>query len=148
MKRTLALIMAVFLVGLMSTEYAYAITDEPGAQKQQQVMVVKNPKGESLGTVTNALVDYSGNIVFVILSIREKEEEQEKEIAVPSVIFAYDGQSKALLLNVSKEQLASAPKFNDSDLSDPAFTEKIYRFYGLILPPDRATGGEKRGDKI
>ncbi len=132
MKKTLALVMAVILIGLASA--AYAIVDKPGTTSQQDVMVVKNSNGESVGTVTNALVDSSGNIAFIIVAIEQESMEGTKEIVVPSSIFAYDARSKTLLLNMTQDQLAAAPEFNLSDLNDPSYASRIYRSYGLVPP--------------
>ena len=135
MKKTLslnaiALVTVVILIGLASTTYAI----EPGTEHQQGVIVVKNPNGESLGIVTNALVDSSGNVAFIIVGILDEMGQGKKEIAVPSIIFAYDGQSKTLLLNMTKEQLAAGPEFKESELSDPSYAGSLYRYYGLVPP--------------
>jgi hypothetical protein len=129
MKKLLALITAVILLNFGSM--AYAVDDKADSLDQQRAMVVKNSKGEYVGTISNALMDSSGNIAFIILVLGE-EEQQKKEIAVPSVAFTYDHANKNLLLNISYETLAKAPEFNISDLSDPTFAEKVYRFYGRM----------------
>jgi hypothetical protein len=129
MKTKLTVLMAVILIGLAST--AFAIVDESGAQNQQEAMVVKNPNGESVGTVTNVLVDSFGNIGFIIVGIGEATGNGKKEVVVPVIIFAYDGQSQTLFLDMTKEQLTAAPEFNVSDLDDPAYAGRIYQYYGV-----------------
>ncbi len=95
---------------------------------QQEALIVQNWKGEYVGAVTDVLLDTSGNIRFIIVSIGDRM--GKREIAVPTACFSANNQRK-LLLNVSKEKLAAAPKFDAKDLTDPAFAEKVYRFFGL-----------------
>ncbi len=132
MKKTLALIAAVILIGFASA--AHAIVDRSGTENQQNVLVVKNSNGDSVGIVSNALVDSSGNIAFIIVAIGEESGQGGKEIVVPASSFSYDDQSKTLLLDMTKEQLAGAPEFKASDLNDPAYAGSIYRHYGLVPP--------------
>ena len=129
MKTKLTVLMAVISIGLAST--AFAIVDESGTQNQQEAVVVKNSNGESVGTVTNVLVDSSGNIGFIIVGIGEGTGNGKKEVVVPVIIFAYDGQSQTLFLNMTKEQLTAAPEFNVSDLDDPEYAGRIYQYYGV-----------------
>ena len=107
-------------------------------------MVVKNWKGEYLGSVEHVLTDPStGDIVFVILSFGQ---DAKKEIAVPVRSFSsYDYENGFLVLNVSKGILAAAPEFHVSDLKDPAFVERVYQFFGLAPYWKEGTTGEERG---
>ncbi len=134
MRKLLALATIMIFLSLGSLAYA------AGAEG----LAVKNWKGEYIGSVRHVLTDSStGNIIFVILSLGK---EGEKEIAVPVVSFSsYDYEDGFLVLNVSKELLAAAPEFNVSDLKDPAFTEKVYQFFGLAPSWNDGTTGEQRG---
>ena len=130
MRRWIVLVTALVLVhfGL----FAYPPTDQAQTENQQRVIVVKDSTGQYVGTVTNVLADSSGDIVFIILSTSEPGEPGNKEIAIPLVILSLDDENRTVVLNLSKEVLAAAPGFEVSDLSDPAFAEKVYRFFGLI----------------
>ncbi len=48
------------------------------------------------------------------------------------MLFRFE--SETLLLNMTKEQLASAPEFKESELSDPGYAGDLYRCYGLMPP--------------
>ena len=136
MKRSLVLTTLVILLSFASIAYA--------AGDKEEGLAVKNWKGEYIGSVKHVLTDSSsGNIVFVILSLGE---EGKKEIVVPLNSFSsYDYENGFLLLNVSKEILTAAPEFHISDLKDPAFTERIFRFFGLAPSwKDGTTGGERK----
>jgi len=131
------LVLATLVILLSFASIAYAAGD------QAEGLAVKNWKGEYIGSVKHVLSDSSnGNIVFVLLSLGE---EGEKEIAVPVRSFSsYDFENGFLVLNVSKEILATAPEFQVSDLKDPAFVERIYRFFGLAPSwKDGTTEGER-----
>ena len=131
------LVLSTFVILLSFGSIAYAAGD------QEEGLTVKNWKGEYIGSVKHVLTDSSSkNIVFVLLSLGQ---ERQKEIAVPVSSFSsYDYQNGFLVLNVSKEILATAPEFQVSDLKDPAFVERIYRFFGLAPSwKDGTTEGER-----
>ncbi len=123
MKKLLPVITTVILITAYVLAYGAETAD------QQGVWIVQNSEGEYVGTITKALIDSSGNIRFIIVSIGEKM--GEKEIAVPTACFSTNKQ-RNLLLNVSREKLAEAPEFKVSDLSDPNFAETVYRFFGVM----------------
>ena len=126
---TVLLIALIFVnVGL----FAFLAADQAQTENQQQVIVVNDSTGRYVGMITNVLADSSGNIAFIILSVGEQGELGNKEIAVPLGILSYDDENGLIVLNFSKEKLAAAPGFDLSDLGDPAFAEKVYRFFGLI----------------
>jgi hypothetical protein len=77
-------------------------------------------------------MDSSGNIAFIVLSLGKEREQGKKEIAVPLGMFSYDHENRIIVLNVGKEELAAAPAFAMSDLTDPTFAEKVYRCFGLM----------------
>ncbi len=135
MKKLLTLITAVIFIGM-----AYVVAQAAETANQEEVLIVQNSQGEYVGTITDALIDSSGNIGFVIVSIGDKMGEGQKEIAVPTASFSPGSQGK-LLLDVPKETLATAPEFNVSDLGDPKFGETVYRFFGLLPPWTEETSG-------
>jgi len=132
MRKLLAL--ATFAILLSFGPIAY------GAGDQEESLAVKNWKGEYVGSVRHVLTDPSnGYIVFVVLSLGQQE---KKEIAIPARSFSsYDFEGGFLVLNVSKQILDAAPEFHASDLEDPAFIERVYRFFGL--GPFWKEGGER-----
>lgn len=136
MRKFFALATVVIFLSFGAIAYA--------AGNQEEGLAVKNWKGEYVGSVRHVLTDSSsGNIVFAILSLGKGG---EKEIVVPVNSFSsYDYENGFLVLNVSKEILTGAPEFHVSDLKDPAFTERIYRFFGLAPSwRDGTTEGERK----
>jgi len=127
MKKLLVLAMLITLISFGSI--AYAIGDGAGTTIQDQGLVVKNWKGEYIGSSKHVVLDSStGTIVFIIVSLGQ---EGEKEIVVPPGVFSVDQKNGVLILNISKKDLAAAPEYHASDLSDPNFVERVYRFFGL-----------------
>ncbi len=116
-------LMVLLSFGLVA--YGLAETDN-----QQEVMAVITPEGQDVGTVVNALVDSSGQIAFVILSVGEEAGQQKREVAVPSSAFVYDQERGKLILNVDIEKLTTAPEFKASDLDDPSFAARVNQFFG------------------
>lgn len=135
MKKFLVLSTIAIFLGLGSIAYAVG--------NQEEGLAVKNWKGEYVGSVRHVLTDSStGNIVFAILSLGEGG---EKEIVVPVRSFSsYDYENGYLVLNLSKEMLATAPEFHVSDLKDPAFVDRVYQFFGVAPSwKDGTTEGER-----
>ena len=117
------------LMGFETIAYA---GDGTGEGTQGKSLIVKNWKGEYLGTSRHVILDPStGNIIFVIVSLNQKE---DKEIAVPAGLFSVDNEHGHLVLNVSKEKLNSSPAYHSSDLQDPEFVGKVYRFFAIAPP--------------
>jgi sporulation protein YlmC with PRC-barrel domain len=134
-------VMVVILIGFGSI--AYAVDDRAKSENQEEALVVKNWKGEYIGSVQHVLLDSStGNVAFIILSLGK----EKREIVIPLRSFSsYDPQNGTLVLNVSKGILIAAPEFHISDLKDPTFAERVYRFFGEAPPwTDGAKEGEKR----
>jgi sporulation protein YlmC with PRC-barrel domain len=107
--------------GLMTSDWdrAYALSDIKGSQ-------VKNMQGEDLGTLDDFVIDTDGRVGFAILS------HADKLVAVPFDAITYDQSEKRLSLNMSKERIESAPAFDKStDLSRSAWTDEIFRYYGV-----------------
>jgi len=91
---------------------------------------VKNQQGEELGKITDLVVDSEGRIALVILSHGGFWGIHEKETAIPFKSLRYDQAAKQVVLDISKEQLAAAPTFKMSDLSDQKRAENVYRYFG------------------
>ncbi|HYA90610.1 MAG TPA: PRC-barrel domain-containing protein [Thermodesulfobacteriota bacterium] len=141
MKKLWALVMATILISFGSI--THAIDHKANPRNQEEALVVKNWKGEYIGSVRHVLLDSSTrNVAFIVLSL----EKEKKEIVIPLESFSsYDQENGILILNVSKGILIAAPGFHLSDLKDPMFAERVYRFFGEApLWTDRAKEGEKR----
>lgn len=124
---------------------AYAADDSAGSSYQEKSLVVRNWKGEYIGTSHHVVMDPSaGLIAFVIVSLENGQNKGIKEIAVPWSLFSVDKENGILVLNISKKQLESAPEYHASDLGDPEFVGRIYRFFALAPPWTKKTPQEKR----
>ena len=126
MKRLLAVLTVAALISLGVIPYAIG-----GTENQKQTLEVNNWKGKHVGIAKYVVMNSStGNVTFVILYL---DNEAKKEIAVPLAAFSSsDVGNGTLTLKVSEKELVSAPEFHDSDLSNPAFAERVYRFFGLV----------------
>ncbi len=126
--KALAVAAVLVLVGFGSL--AHALVPGTAAQDTKESLIVKDFKGAYVGTVSNALQDQSGNILFVVLSLGETPGQVDKIVAVPLNDFSYDHENRSLVVNIRKEQLTAAPEFNASALDDPHFAERVYRYFG------------------
>ncbi len=120
MRKLTSMEIAMVVVGFCSMAYAF----DPKAEgwDQEQVLAVKNPEGEYLGSVKDLLLSFSGTIAFFIISAGENG---EKDVVVPVGIFSYDMEKEVLILNISRERLRAAPEFN---------VKGIYEFFGVVPP--------------
>ncbi len=124
---------------------AYAADDSAGGSHQERSLVVRNWKGDYLGTSSHVVLDPSaGMIAFVIVALETGQNKGIKEIAVPWGLFSVDKENGVLVLNISKKELESAPEYHVSDLADPEFVGRIYRFFALGPPRTKKSPQEKR----
>ncbi len=95
---------------------------------------VKDRGGKDVGSVSNLILDKTGKVAFVIVSHGGVAGFGGKNVSVPvgAVTLSGSGEKKQVVLNVSEEQLNSAPEYNHlADLMNPTYTEVTYRFFGL-----------------
>jgi sporulation protein YlmC with PRC-barrel domain len=97
-------------------------------------MTVKNYAEEKLGTVHNIGIDVeAGRIIQVILSTGGMLGVGDKLVAVPPTALYCDPLNQAVYLNIDKEKLAAAPKFDMArweELSRPDQVAGVYRYFG------------------
>ncbi len=125
-------IMAVAILLLSFTSIVYAVDSKVKTSDQKEGLIVKNLKGEHIGTSKHVLIDsLTGHIIFIIVSLSERS---PKEIAVPLGAFSIDKGKGVLILNVTKKDLAAAPEYNGSTLIDQDFAERVYQFFGIAPP--------------
>jgi sporulation protein YlmC with PRC-barrel domain len=103
---------------------------------------VQTPKGEEVAQVNDLVIDSAnGHIVFVVLS--DIAGRRDTLLSVPFSALSRRGDN-VFVLNTTKNQLASAPRFNEvADLGNLRFAENVYRFFGLR--PYWTEGGDTRG---
>jgi hypothetical protein len=92
---------------------------------------VRNPAGDDLGTLREFVRDSEGNISFAVLSYGGVMRIGSHEAAIPYSALSYDKEHQYVILDATREQLASAPAFADRQrLADRSFAAEIYRYYG------------------
>lgn len=91
---------------------------------------VRLSQGEAAGRINDLVIDSSdGRIAFLVLS--DVAGRGDASVAVPFSFLSSRGEN-FFALNVSHDQLASAPSFNEfADLSNPRWAGDVYIFFGL-----------------
>ena len=123
-----------------------------GAAKASDIigMTVNNYQNEKLGKVEDLAIDVeSGRIVQVILSTGGFLGIGDTLTAVPAGALHHDVAKKVLHLDVDKEKLKSAPKFemsNWAEHSDTNHLSQVYRYYGDDASLGFIQYGEANGD--
>jgi hypothetical protein len=93
--------------------------------------VVKNMEGENLGTVKDFVKDSEGRTSFAVVSHGGFMGIGDKLGAIPYGALKYDSENQYFTCNVSKDQLANAPAFeNEDQLRDRSFADEVYRYFG------------------
>jgi sporulation protein YlmC with PRC-barrel domain len=97
-------------------------------------MNVKNRQNEKIGEVKDLIVDlHSGHIAYAVVSSGGILGIGDKLVAVPARSFEYSETDKKLVLNVDKQILADAPRFEKDrwpDISDVRWNTEVYQHYG------------------
>lgn len=95
---------------------------------------VVNGQNENLGDIKEIMLDMStGKVAYAVLSFGGVFGIGEKLFAVPWSALTLDTQNKNFVLNVSKEQLKTAPGFDKDDwpdMTDQTWINGINTFYG------------------
>ena len=153
---TIKKMMAVVSVLIFCLIGATAYANEIGKSYELRDLLwtrVENLQGNYLGIVSNFVVDSQRHISLAIIDRSStKANEPEELVAVPFDALKWKSKADYFVLNVSRMVLAEAPVFHkNKDLSNPAFTAKIYRFFGLQpywtekAPSPYQWGGEAQG---
>lgn len=101
---------------------------------------VESTQGEVEARIANLIIDSStGQIPLLVLSdVRGKG---DNRVAVP--FDALSRTSRGIFaLNSTEDQLASAPSFHKSKMSNRSYTENVYRSFGL--QPSWTEGGKAK----
>ena len=85
---------------------------------------VTDANGDHLGTIRTFVADDLGRIDFAVVSTGTKD------IAVPFQALTYDSMGH-YTLNMTEQQLAEAPVFDQMHLADQTWPGTVYRYYGL-----------------
>jgi sporulation protein YlmC with PRC-barrel domain len=98
-------------------------------------MNVRNMQGDELGTINDFVIDVqTGKVQYAAMSVGGLLGVGDKLFAVPFAQLKFDhGQDEMFfVLDMSKEKIAAAPGFNQSDwpdFADPRWTAKIEQHY-------------------
>lgn len=144
MKKTLITMMAAAFIAFGFTPGAFAAGMDKSTKKSmssdamslsaEATLIgkdVKNLQGEDLGEVKDLVRDDNGEISLVIVSFGGFIGMGEKDVAVPYTALSFNESEDHAVLDVTKEQLASASEVGaDENLTDRAFTEEVYRHFG------------------
>lgn len=95
---------------------------------------VYNKAGEDLGEIKEIMLDMRGNgqVSYAVLSFGGFMGVGEKFFAVPWQALTLDTENKRFVLDVTKEQLDSAPGFDKNkwpDMADPTWAAGIHAYY-------------------
>ncbi len=96
-------------------------------------MTVEDSQGERLGKVEDLIIDpQSDRVLFAVVEYGGTLGMGGKYTAVPLSLFS-EGTREKLVLNISKDKLASAPTFEKNqwpDVRDRVWSENVYTYYG------------------
>ncbi len=146
-----ALVISLVFFFISGVLLANAYAAEPAAKSSKTYQVsgllskyLEDSEGGVLGRVTDFVVDSNGRIEFAVVEVGFPEVgPASKLVAVP--FDALSGpEGDHYVLDTTREKLASAPRFEPKkDLSDPAFAENVYKYFGL--EPSWTEGGQEKG---
>lgn len=96
---------------------------------------VYNQAGERLGTVTNFMVDkHSGKVAYATMSFGGFLGIGESYHPLPWQTLTYDTGKGGYVVNLSREQLESAPRYTSSDVpdwTDATYGRRVSDYYGV-----------------
>jgi len=93
---------------------------------------VKNHQGQYLGRMQDFVIDSSGRVVFAIISKPGRLGIRGEPVAVPFQTLSFGSGKNELVLDMSREKFASAPRYDrKTDLENSAQAANIYRYFGV-----------------
>jgi hypothetical protein len=106
---------------------------------------VKNPQGQSLGTIQDLVVNpQDSRIAYAVLSFGGVLGLGEKRFAVPLSVLQRAADIDTFILEMDQERLQNAPQFNQHNwpqMTNPEWIASVYAFYGVqsYWTPQRQT---------
>jgi sporulation protein YlmC with PRC-barrel domain len=103
---------------------------------------VSTKDGQNLGQVQDLILDpATGKVRFALVSEGFMAGVGEKMIPVPWQAISVRSE-REFALNVDKSKLQSAPAWSQSEMDQPDYVIRVYRFYELEPQSDVGTPGE------
>jgi sporulation protein YlmC with PRC-barrel domain len=138
MKRYVAAVAVLSILGLGFC-LTQAFAETVGARnwhiyevKQLLNYSVKNHEGETLGRMQDFVVDAGGRILFAVVSKPGFLGIRGEPVAVPFESLSFGDEKNELVLRVSRERFASAPRFDlKTGAENGAWAAEIYRYFGV-----------------
>ncbi len=86
---------------------------------------IQSTDGKKIASVKDFLLDNQGRVQFALVGAGGKT------VAVPYEALNLSNDGKFFTINMNKDQLASAPQFNDKTVVDRTWAESVYRYFGV-----------------
>jgi sporulation protein YlmC with PRC-barrel domain len=98
---------------------------------------VVDTNGNKLGDLTNLVLDFNtGQALFGILP-GNYVDKRDQDIAIPITALRFTDHQKELALNVTKNQVADAPAFNQRswpNMTERSFIDRVYTHFNVPSP--------------
>ena len=102
------------------------------ASNKVEGTAVVDRNGSRIGTVNNFMVDkYTGRVAYAVMSFGGTFSFGSSLFPLPWPLLDYDEEKGGYMLDIDKEELADAPRFerNSEPEFDPEFRRRIILFY-------------------
>ena len=97
---------------------------------------VRNPAGETLGTVDDLMIDSAtGRIVYAVMSFGGLLGLGAQYFPVPWDLVTQDAANDAFVVNLDKARLETAPRYETETEWTRRYASEIDSFYGVNRPP-------------
>jgi len=106
------------------------------ADKKLIGVTVKNPAGETLGTVDDLMIDPpSGQVIYAVLSFGGLLGLGKQYHPVPWSLVTYDSAQDVVVVEMTMERLEGAPNYGLDFEWTRRFASDVDAFYGIQRPP-------------
>lgn len=139
-KRIIVLtVVSLLSLGLVGNIHAMGSMDKGGLMTYETFdlrgIQVRNPEGDTLGSISDFVIDPKGRIIFVVLYSRGSlAYDDGKYVAVPFSALSISEvkpHEMSAVINMDKWKMESAPSFDmATDLNDKEGAVDIYRYFG------------------
>ena len=98
---------------------------------------VYNPQGEKLGSIDNFMLEKrAGKAQYAVMEFGGFLGLGSDHYPIPWEMLTYDIDKGGYVVNVDKEQLENAPRYDAADIPEysDAYGRTVYGYYGLSYP--------------
>ncbi len=120
----------------MTEPVAIGETDRLISSDKVEGTRVYNPRGDRLGSIRNFMVNkQNGQVEYAVMEFGGILGIGNEYYPLPWDLLSYDAKQGGYVVDLEKDKLEGAPRYNDGDPTwDEIYARQVYGYYGMTYP--------------